>query len=135
MSTYVNRVELIGNVGQDPNYRTLDSGAEVTKLSIATTKYWKDKEGTQQSETAWHPVTLWSHQAKFAKDYIQKGDLVRVEGELKYDKYQDKKYPDVTHYSHEVVGLKINLLSKSKNSQTNQQNTPSFPRPEDHTYR
>ena len=113
MSTYVNRVELIGNVGQDPNYRILDSGVEVAKLSVATTKYWKDKNGEQQSETSWHPVTLWSHQAKFAKNYIQKGDLVRIEGELKYGKYQDKQYPDVTHYSHEVVGLKINILSKA----------------------
>jgi single-strand DNA-binding protein len=87
----VNKVILVGNLGNDPEVRYTPSGDAITKISIATSESWKDKNTGQTNEkTEWHNVTFFGALAKIAGEYLKKGSQVYVEGKLKTDKYQDK---------------------------------------------
>ncbi len=88
----VNKVILVGNLGQDPEVRYTSGGAAITKISIATSDSWKDKNTGQMNErTEWHNVTFFGKLAEIAGEYLKKGSQVYVEGKLKTDKYQDKQ--------------------------------------------
>ena len=102
MAGSLNKVQLIGNLGSDPESRTVDGVGEVVNLSIATTESWRDKStGEKKEKTEWHRVVCYSDGLiKVCKSYLSKGSKVYVEGALKTRKY-DKD--GVTHYATEIV--------------------------------
>ena len=107
---YLNRVQLIGNLGADPESRTFPSGDEVVNLRLATTKRWKDKKGEAQSRTDWHRVVITGAVARVAAEYLHKGSSIYVEGELRERKYQDKDGAD--RYIVEIVSREFQLLDR-----------------------
>ena len=99
----VNKVTLIGNLGADPEIRTLPSGSRVASFSIATSDTWKDKEsGERQEKTQWHKISIFNEGLiKIAESYLHKGSKIYLEGQLENRKWQDKDGND--RYSTEVV--------------------------------
>jgi single-strand DNA-binding protein len=98
----LNRVMLIGNLGADPEARSLSNGGEVVNLRLATTETWKDRDGNKQERTEWHTVTIFNDGlAKVAKNYLRKGGKCYVEGQLQTRKWQDQSGSD--RYSTEIV--------------------------------
>ena len=88
----LNRVHLIGNLGQDPEIRYATSGDAVVNLNLATTSKWKDKAtGGMKEETEWHRVSIFGKAAEVAGQYLKKGSAVYVEGKIKSKKYTDKQ--------------------------------------------
>jgi single-strand DNA-binding protein len=104
----VNRVTLLGNVGQDPEMRYLPSGEAVAKFSIATTETWKDKAGGKQERTDWHRVEFIGRTAEIVGEYVKKGRQVYVEGSVRYDKWTDKE--GVEKLLTKIKGDKLTLL-------------------------
>jgi single-strand DNA-binding protein len=87
----VNKVILVGRVGQDPEMRITNSGDPVVNLSIATTEYWKSKTGEKQESTEWHRVNFFGKPAEVIKQYVRKGSQLYIEGKIKQKKYTDKQ--------------------------------------------
>jgi single-strand DNA-binding protein len=87
----VNKVILIGNLGQDPELRYTPSGQAVTKFSMATNRHWRDKDGQPQVSTTWHNIVCWGRQAEVAKEYLRKGQPVYIEGRIDNRSYEDKE--------------------------------------------
>jgi single-strand DNA-binding protein len=109
MSRGINKVILVGNLGQDPESRAMPSGRLVTNVRIATSESWKDKATAEQREqTEWHTVVFFDRVAEIAAEYLRKGQQVYVEGKLRTRKWQDKQGTD--RYSTEVVGLELQML-------------------------
>lgn len=90
MARGVNKVILVGNLGNDPETKYTQGGMAVTKISLATTSVRKDKEGNTQERTEWHRVTFFGKLGEIAGEYLRKGSQVYVEGSIRYDKYTDK---------------------------------------------
>lgn len=87
----INKVFLIGRVGQDPEFRTLPSGENFASFSLATSDRWRDKaSGEMRERTEWHRLTCWGRTAEIVKDYVSKGLLLYIEGRLRNNKWQDK---------------------------------------------
>ena len=103
MSGSLNKVTIIGNVGNDPEIRSMNSGDRVANLSIATSESWKDKQtGEKREKTEWHRVVVWNeHLVKVIDDYVNKGDKLYIEGKLQTRKWQDQSGND--RYSTEIV--------------------------------
>ena len=98
----VNKVILVGNLGADPEARSLPSGSEVVNLRVATSENWKDKEGNRQERTEWHRVTIFNENlGRVAKNYLRKGSKVYLEGQLQTRKWTDQAGQE--KYSTEVV--------------------------------
>lgn len=98
----VNKVILVGNLGQDPEVRYLPNGGAVANLTLATSDTWRDKQtGEQKERTEWHRVTLYGKLAEVAGEYLRKGSQVYVEGQLRTRKWQDQGGQD--RYTTEVV--------------------------------
>ena len=98
----VNKVILIGNLGDDPEARSLNNGGEVVNLRVATSENWKDKDGNRQERTEWHRVVIFNKNlAEVAEKYLRKGSKVYVEGQLQTRKWTDKDGAE--KYSTEVV--------------------------------
>jgi single-strand DNA-binding protein len=87
----VNRIMLIGNLGQDPEMRYLPSGEAVANFSIATKEVWKDKQGAKQERTDWHRIEFIGRTAEIAGEYLKKGSQAYIEGSVRYDKWTDKE--------------------------------------------
>lgn len=105
----VNKVILVGNLGQDPETRYMPSGGAVTNLSIATSESWKDKNtGQQQERTEWHRVVFFNRLAEIAGEYLRKGSKVYVEGSLRTRKWQDNSGQD--KYTTEIVASEMQML-------------------------
>jgi len=111
MSGSVNKVILVGNLGADPEVRSLPSGGKVVNLSVATSENWRDKNsGERRERTEWHRVVIFSEGlAKVAEQYLRKGAKVYIEGQLQTRKWQDQSGQD--KYTTEVVlqGFNSNL--------------------------
>ncbi len=102
MAGSVNKVILVGNLGADPEARSLNNGGEVVNLSIATSERWNDREGNRQEKTEWHRVVIFNENlGKIAKQYLRKGSSVYLEGQIQTRKWQDNNGQD--KYSTEVV--------------------------------
>ncbi len=102
MAGSVNKVILVGNLGNDPESRSLGNGGEVVNLSVATTESWKDRDGNKQERTEWHRVVIFNENlGRVAKQYLRKGSKVYLEGQLQTRKWQDNNGQD--KYSTEVV--------------------------------
>jgi len=86
----LNRVEIIGNLGKDPEVNYLDSGVAVAKFRVAVTESYKDKKGEKQSTTEWFRVELWRGIAEVAEKCLHKGDKVFIAGKQKTDEWEDK---------------------------------------------
>lgn len=109
MARGVNKVILVGNLGNDPETRFLPSGGAVTNISLATSRSWKDKNtGQQQEQTEWHRVVLFNRLAEIAGEYLKKGSKVYVEGSLRTNKWQDKDGND--KYSTEIIAAELQML-------------------------
>jgi single-strand DNA-binding protein len=109
MSRGVNKVILVGNLGADPETRSMPSGMTVTNIRIATSESWKDKaSGAQQEKTEWHSVALFGRLGEIAAEYLRKGSQVFVEGKLRTRKWQDKQGND--RYSTEIIADNMQML-------------------------
>jgi single-strand DNA-binding protein len=106
----INKVILVGNLGQDPETRYLPSGGAVTNISIATTEEWKDKQtGEKKEKTEWHRVVFFNRLAEIAGEYLKKGSMIYVEGKLQTRKWQDKDTGQ-DRYATEIVGNEMQML-------------------------
>lgn len=95
MSRSLNKVQLIGNLGKDPELKYTPSGVAVATFSIATSESWKDQEGNQQEKTEWHNIVAWRKLAEIVGEYLKKGKKVYIEGKIQtrsYDKDGVKRY-------------------------------------------
>ena len=109
MARGINKVILVGNLGQDPETRYMPSGGAVTNLRIATSESWKDKQtGEQQERTEWHSVAMFNRLAEIAAEYLRKGSQVYIEGKLRTRKWQDKEGRD--RYTTEVIADEMQML-------------------------
>ncbi len=86
----LNKVTLIGRVGQDPVIRSTQDGKEIASFSLATTESWKAKDGTKQQKSEWHKCVIFGSLAGIVKNYVKKGSLLYVEGQLKTREWADK---------------------------------------------
>ena len=108
MARGVNKVILVGNVGQDPETKYMPSGGAVTNLSIATSESWKDKQtGQPQERTEWHRVVFFNRLAEIASEYVRKGSKVYVEGALRTRQWEQD---GVKRYSTEIVASEMQML-------------------------
>ena len=105
----LNKVQIIGNLGRDPEVRYTPNGSAVCNVSVATTRQWKNKDsGEKQEETEWHRVVFYDRLAEIAGEYLKKGRSVYVEGRLKTRKWTDKEGKD--QYTTEVVANDMQML-------------------------
>lgn len=110
MSRGINKVILVGNVGQDPETRYMPSGSAVTNLTVATNESWKDGQGERQERTEWHKVAMFGKLAEIAAEYLRKGSQVYIEGKLRTRKWQDNSGND--RYTTEVVASEMQMLGR-----------------------
>lgn len=102
MAGSVNKVILIGNLGADPEARSMSNGGEVVNFNLATTERWNDRDGNRQEKTEWHRVVIFNENlGKIAKQYLRKGSSVYVEGQLQTRKWTDQNGND--KYTTEIV--------------------------------
>jgi len=105
----VNKVILIGNLGQDPEVRYMPNGGAVANVTVATSESWKDKNtGEQQEKTEWHRVVMFRRLAEIAGEYLKKGSKVFIEGRLQTRKWQDQQGND--RYTTEIVADNMQML-------------------------
>ncbi|MEE8488680.1 MAG: single-stranded DNA-binding protein [Gemmatimonadota bacterium] len=90
MSRSLNKVQLIGNLGADPEMRSTSTGIRLAKLRIATSRRWNDRQGQQQEKTQWHNVTCWDKLAEVCERYLKRGSQVYVEGSIEYSQIDGK---------------------------------------------
>jgi single-strand DNA-binding protein len=110
MARGINKVILVGNLGQDPETRSMPSGKAVTNVRIATSESWRDKQtGEQKEQTEWHTVVFFDRLAEIAAEYLKKGSQVYVEGRLRTRKWQDKN-TGADRYSTEIVANEMQML-------------------------
>ena len=112
MARGINKVILVGNLGQDPEVRYMPSGAQVTTARIATSDSWKDKQsGESKERTEWHTVVFFDRLAEIAGQYLKKGSQVYVEGRLQTRKWQDRDGND--RYTTEIIARDMQMLGGS----------------------
>ena len=109
MARGINKVILVGNLGNDPETRYTPSGSAITTISIATSEQWTDKQsGQKQERTEWHRVKFFGRLAEIAGEYLKKGRQVYVEGSLRTDKYTDKQ--GVERYTTDIIANEMQML-------------------------
>jgi single-strand DNA-binding protein len=104
----VNKVILIGRLGQDPEVRQTPSGAPVANFSVATNEHWTDKSGQKQESTEWHRIVVWGKQAEHCAQFLSKGREAYIEGRLQTRKWDDQN--GQTRYTTEVVAQTVRFL-------------------------
>lgn len=111
----LNRINLIGHVGQEPEIKKINETSKVAKFSLATSEKYKDKEGNKVEHVDWHNIVLWNGLADIVEKYLKKGNLAYIEGKVNYRSYEDtdgnKKY--IT----EIIANSIILLEKNSHTQ------------------
>jgi len=129
MARGINKVILIGNLGNDPETRYMPSGGAVTNITVATSETWKDKQtGQPQERTEWHRVVFFNRLAEIAGEYLRKGSKAYIEGSLRTRKWQDKSGQD--RYTTEIVASEMQMLdsrggaSQGSYDQSQSQHTP-----------
>lgn len=109
MARGVNKVIIVGNLGNDPDTKYMPSGSAVTNLSVATNESWKDKQtGEQKDRTEWHRVAMFGRLAEIAAEYLRKGSQVYIEGKLRTRKWQDQQGND--KYTTEIIADEMQML-------------------------
>jgi single-strand DNA-binding protein len=110
MSTLRNKVQLIGNVGNDPEIKSFDGGKKLAKLAIATNESFKNEKGEKVDDTQWHNVIAWGRTADLIEKYVTKGKEIGIEGKLTHRSYEDKN--GEKRYITEIVANEVMLLGK-----------------------
>lgn len=108
MSRSLNKVMLIGNVGNEPEIKQTASGTKMAKVSLATNRVYNDRSGQRQEKTEWHRVTFWDRMAEIVEQYVHKGDRLYVEGRLEYSQTEDPQ--GGTRYWTDIVAMEMVLL-------------------------
>lgn len=114
MSRSLNKAMIIGNLGSDPDVRTVGSGTKVAEFSVATSRQWRGRDGQDQEKTEWHRIVAWGFSAEkdglagVAERFLKKGDRVYVEGQIEYRSYEDKE--GVTKYITEIRASELIML-------------------------
>jgi single-strand DNA-binding protein len=109
MARGINKVIIVGNLGQDPETRYMPSGAAVTNFTVATNESWKDKQtGEQKDRTEWHRVAMFNRLAEVAAEYLRKGSQVYIEGKLRTRKWQGQDGND--RYTTEIIADEMQML-------------------------
>jgi single-strand DNA-binding protein len=106
----INRVTLVGNLGKDPELKTLADGTPLVKMTIATTETYRLKDGSSQTHTDWHTVVAWRGLATVAGQYLHKGSLVYIEGKIRYRQYDDKE--GLKKHVTEILAEQLIMLDK-----------------------
>lgn len=120
----VNKVIIIGNLGNDPVCKSLNDGTCVANLSVATSESWKDASGVKQERTEWHRIVAFKKLAEIMGQYLHKGSKVYIEGKLQTRKWQDKE-TGADRYSTEIVASQMQMLDSRQEgaaAQPTQQN-------------
>jgi single-strand DNA-binding protein len=115
MNSLKNRVTLIGNLGQDPETKTTESGKKVSHFTMATNDGYKNADGQKVNETTWHNIVAWNGLADIANRFLKKGREVAVEGRIVYRNYEDKN--GVTKYITEIVLNDLILLQSGRETE------------------
>ena len=115
----INRVILVGNIGKDPELKTLQDGTAVAKMTLATTETYRLKDGGSQVHTDWHTIIAWRGLATIAGKYLHKGSLVYIEGKIRYRQYESKEA--AKKYVTEIVAEELLILDK-KSTDTQEPN-------------
>jgi single-strand DNA-binding protein len=110
----LNRCEVIGRLGKDPEIHTTQSGKQVARLSVATSESWKDKNGNKQEKTEWHRVVIWGAMANVCENYLAQGSLVYLAGKIQTRDYEDKD--GAKRYITELVANELKMLDSKKKS-------------------
>ena len=110
MNAMKNRVQLIGNVGNDPEIKNLEGGKKLANLTIATNESYKNEKGEKVEQTEWHRVVAWGKTAEIIEKYVTKGNQVAIEGKLSHRSYDDKN--GEKRYITEVVVSELLMLGK-----------------------
>lgn len=108
MARGINKVIIVGNLGNDPDVKYSQSGSAITTVSVATSESWKDKNGEQQERTEWHRVKFFGRLAEIAGEYLKKGRQVYIEGSLRTEKYTDKS--GVEKYATDIIASEMQML-------------------------
>lgn len=120
----INKVTLIGRLGNDPEVRRLEGGTAVSRFSLATSESYKDKEGNFQENTEWHNVIAWRDLAERAEKSLKKGTLIYVEGKITYRKYTGQD--NIERYVTDIVANSFRILERKENAGGNDsRNFPS----------
>lgn len=109
----LNRIELIGRLGEKPELQQTSSGA-VAKFSVATSKKWRDDKGTQHEKTMWHNISAWGKHAENCAQYLEKGQQVYVDGEIEYRRYEKE---GVSHLAVGITASRVIFLDKPTKKQ------------------
>jgi single-strand DNA-binding protein len=104
----INKVILVGNLGKDPEVRTLENGAKVANFTLATSESYKNREGQRVTQTEWHNIVLWRGLADIAERYLRKGNQVYIEGKIKSRSWDDKD--GIKRYTTEILGDNLTML-------------------------
>ncbi|KAB1158874.1 single-stranded DNA-binding protein [Tenacibaculum aiptasiae] len=108
MNALKNRVQLIGNLGNDPEIINLDNGKKIAKFSLATNETYKNSEGEKVTDTEWHYIVAWNKIAEIIEQYLQKGSEVMIEGKLTSRSFEDKE--GIKRYVTEVICNELLML-------------------------
>jgi len=108
MARGINKVILVGNLGNDPDTKYTQAGMAITRISLATSSVRKDKEGNTQEKTEWHRVVLFGKLGEIAGEYLRKGSQCYIEGSIRYEKYTDKE--GVEKYSTDIIADEMQML-------------------------
>jgi len=131
MSRGVNKVILVGNLGKDPEKRTMPNGDAVANMTIATSESWTEKEtGEKKEAVEWHRVTMFGKLGEIAGKYLKKGSHVYIEGKLKTQKYQDKE-TGADRYSTTIVANEMQMLGGKQESSQGQPQQAQQTKPQD----
>jgi single-strand DNA-binding protein len=121
MARGVNKVIIVGNLGADPDAKSMPSGNMVANFSVATSESWNDKDtGERQEKTEWHRVVFFGRLAEIADQYLKKGSQVYVEGKLQTRKWEDREGNE--RWTTEIVGSQLEMLGDRMSSGSNQSN-------------
>ncbi len=114
MKNLRNSVNLIGHIGDTPEYKELSNGSQLAKFAIATDESYKTKDGKKIEATQWHNIVVWGAQAKTVRDYLKKGSQVMIEGRLTTNIWEDKD--NKKHYRTEIITNDFLMLDKKQKS-------------------
>ncbi|KAB2955522.1 MAG: single-stranded DNA-binding protein [Thermoanaerobaculia bacterium] len=106
----VNKVILVGNLGRDPESRSLPSGQPVVNFSLATSRRYKDRDGNRKDETEWHNIVVFGKQAEIAAQYLTKGKQIYLEGRIQTRSWEDKEDKTRKHYRTEIICDNFQML-------------------------
>ena len=110
MTTMNNRLQLIGNVGNDPEIKNLEGNKKLAIVSIATSEKYRNQKGDMIEDTQWHRVSAWGNTAEIIEKYVVKGSKIAIEAKLSYKTYEDKN--GVKQYQTEITAAGVQLLGK-----------------------